>query len=133
MSPIETSERSVEEYANRFLERKIMQFERFKAIAEGKVKELPKDDTTPASARDHWVLSFFLFGILIEIYEILAVIQKDMFSYDREYLQIEKNLRALGRTVGKPEYKHIQNLLAKLADMERQTRNRPIDDMMYRG
>jgi hypothetical protein len=130
---VKTMGKSEEEIANRHLEGRILQFEKLKAIAKERFKELPKDDTSPATAKALYALSRGLFEILMEIYEILAVIEKDMFAYDKEHLKTEKKLKALGKTVKKPEYKHVQRLLATLAKMERETRNRPIDNMMYRG
>jgi hypothetical protein len=130
---VKTLPKPKEQTANRYLENRILQFEKLKAIAEERFNELPKDDASPATAKALYALNRGLFEILIEAYEVLSVIEKDMFAYDEELSEIRKSLKALGKAVGKPEYRHVQNLLNSLTRMERETRKRPIDSIMYRG
>ena len=78
-------------------------------------------------------LAYGLLGEFTKTYEVLDVVNAQMFAYENAFLEIKKQLGALGRTVEKPEYKRIQGLLKICEKMEQETRNRPIDKFMYRG
>jgi hypothetical protein len=126
--PLEENE---EQFAKRYFSDKIKFFKKLKKRVEAKLKKLPEDDKSPAEERGLYALSQGLFAELVEIYELLDVTTVALFAYDKDYLEIGKQLKALGRTVKKPEYKHIQKLLETLAEMERNARSRPLDKMMY--
>jgi hypothetical protein len=131
--PTKTSEEETEEeFAKHYFKEKIKGFQDFANIAWKAFQEISADDKKPARQRAFLRAIRETYRIFSDIYTMLDVLMTDSFARDKQLSEIEKQLKSLGKTVKKPEYKHIQGLLKICEKMEQETRDRPIDSLMYR-